>query len=138
MDQLILPDDPNIIFTVHYYDPLEFTHQGASWVEGSDQWLGTTWDGTDPERAAIRDEFAFVAAWADENNVPVFMGEFGAYNRADMDSRVLWTDAVARYSEEMGFAWCYWEYKGEFGVWDQNSETWNTPLTDALLSTTGQ
>jgi endoglucanase len=138
MDQLILPDDPNIIFTVHYYDPLEFTHQGASWVEGSDEWLGNTWEGTDLERSAIRDEFDFVAAWADENNVPVFMGEFGAYNRADMDSRALWTDAVARLSEEMGFAWCYWEYKGDFGVWDQSSEAWNTPLTDVLLSTVRQ
>lgn len=138
MDRLILPDDPNVIFTVHYYDPLEFTHQGASWVEGSDQWLGTTWDGIDAEEAAIRDELDFVAGWADDNNVPVFLGEFGAYNRADMDSRARWTEAVSRISEELGFAWCYWEYKGEFGVWDQGSATWNTPLTDALLSRTEQ
>ena len=24
-------DDPNIIYTFHYYDPFIFTHQGATW-----------------------------------------------------------------------------------------------------------
>jgi len=30
--QLKLPDDPNIILTVHYYNPFNFTHQGADFV----------------------------------------------------------------------------------------------------------
>ena len=29
--KLKLPDDPNLIVTVHYYSPFEFTHQGAEW-----------------------------------------------------------------------------------------------------------
>src|SRR5205823_6454575 len=29
---LTLPDDPNVVPTVHYYDPFEFTHQGASFI----------------------------------------------------------------------------------------------------------
>lgn len=41
-----LPDDPNLIVTVHYYDPFAFTHQGAEWTEprlptGQD-WRGDT------------------------------------------------------------------------------------------------
>src|SRR5262249_3410731 len=41
LDKLALPDDPNLILTVHYYDPFQFTHQGASWAKGADNWKGT-------------------------------------------------------------------------------------------------
>ncbi|HBI42357.1 MAG TPA: endoglucanase, partial [Planctomycetales bacterium] len=30
--KLKLPDDPNLIVTVHYYSPFEFTHQGAEFA----------------------------------------------------------------------------------------------------------
>ena len=27
-----IPDDPHIVVTFHYYDPFDFTHQGATWI----------------------------------------------------------------------------------------------------------
>ena len=33
LDQLQVPDDPNLIASVHYYDPFPFTHQGATWID---------------------------------------------------------------------------------------------------------
>ena len=32
LNTLEIPNDENLIITVHYYSPFEFTHQGASWV----------------------------------------------------------------------------------------------------------
>ena len=45
-------DDRNIIVSIHCYDPLEFTHQGAPWVTDRDSnaWMGTKWTGTDAKR----------------------------------------------------------------------------------------
>lgn len=48
---LELPDDDRLVVAVHYYAPLEFTHQGAAWRAGAGQWLGTTWGGDADERA---------------------------------------------------------------------------------------
>ena len=46
--------DPNLIVTIHNYEPFHFTHQGAGWVEGGSDWLGTGWDGTPDEVAAVQ------------------------------------------------------------------------------------
>ena len=38
------PTDPNLILTVHYYSPFNFTHQGADWAGNKDKYLGTKWE----------------------------------------------------------------------------------------------
>jgi len=53
LPELELPEDDRLVVGVHYYAPLEFTHQGAAWREGADQWVGTTW-GDDTARRAYR------------------------------------------------------------------------------------
>jgi endoglucanase len=46
LSQLILPnDDPNIVVTVHNYDPFYFTHQGATWTKGSTDTKGIVFPG---------------------------------------------------------------------------------------------
>jgi len=42
LDQLELPNDPNLIASFHYYEPFEFTHQGAPWVSPLPP-LGVSW-----------------------------------------------------------------------------------------------
>ncbi len=134
LDDLIIPEgDHNIIFTFHYYDPFHFTHQGAEWVENSSEWLGTTWDGTMDENFAIVSDFNQVRAWGIENNRPIYLGEFGAYNRADMASRAAWTSFIARQAEAMGFSWGYWEFASGFGIYDPATGQWRQDLVEALI-----
>lgn len=133
LNDLQLPQDSLLIFTFHYYSPFHFTHQGAEWVQGSDAWLGTTWNGTPDETQAIRSDFDRVKNWAESHHVPVFMGEFGAYSKADMDSRVRWTSFVAREAEKRGFSWAYWEFCSGFGAYDANTNQWRPELLHALI-----
>lgn len=130
---LQLPDDPHLIVTVHLYDPFSFTHQGAEWVDGSEAWLGTTWTGTEAETSALTTTLAQAAAYGTAHNRPVFLGEFGAYSRADLDSRVRWTAFVAREAERQGMSWAYWEFMAGFGIYNRQDDTWTTPLREALL-----
>lgn len=134
LSTLDLPeDDDGLIVTFHYYDPFRFTHQGADWAEGSDAWLGTQWTGSAAEKQAIRGDFAMAAEWGSAHNRPIYLGEFGAYEEADMDSRARWTAFVAREAESLAFSWAYWEFCSGFGVYDPAGNRWRTPLLRALL-----
>ena len=131
---LVLPaSDANIIVTVHYYDPFRFTHQGAPWIHPSlDNAIGTPW-GTAQERERVERDFTGIAAWSREHGRPVLLGEFGAYDKADMASRVAWTSTVARAAETHGLAWSYWQFEDSFGVFDIKADGWVEPIHQALM-----
>lgn len=134
LSTLDVPPDEHLIVTFHYYLPFEFTHQGAEWVgEESQRWLGRTWDATESEKAEIRAHFDQVSAWAQHRNVRILLGEFGAYEKADLAARVRWTEFVAREAERHGFAWAYWELASGFGIYDPEAKVWRDELRAALI-----
>ena len=134
LNELKLPaNDNNLIVTFHYYQPFQFTHQGAEWAQGSDAWMGTQWEGTTTERDNVDNDLDIAATWGQENQRPIFMGEFGAYSKADMDSRVRWTAYLARRAEARRMSWAYWEFRSGFGVYDGTARQWHTELKNVLV-----
>ena len=129
---LELPADDRLIVTFHSYEPHHFTHQGASWAEGSDAWLGQTW-GTAADQAKVRAEFEAAATWARQHNRPLFLGEFGVYERADLPSRIRWTRFIRSEAQRLGMSWGYWEFAAGFGVYDPQANEYRQPLLGALL-----
>jgi aryl-phospho-beta-D-glucosidase BglC (GH1 family) len=136
--------DGNVIYNFHFYEPHEFTHQGATW--GLTWWSythGIPYPPSDTTMQALllevpdaADRFALesywldhwdahrirmtidaAAAWARENNVPLICNEFGAYrNGADPVSRANWIHDVRTAFEADGIGWAMWDYRGSFGV----------------------
>ncbi len=134
INTLEVPHDLHVMVTFHYYNPFRFTHQGADWVGvDTSSWLGTQWLGTDAEKAAIERDFDVVSAWAQRQHVRILLGEFGAYSKADMPSRIRWTSFVAQTAERHGFPWAYWEFAAGFGVYDPVAKTWRLDLLQALI-----
>ena len=131
---LQLPDDEYIILSPHYYNPFNFTHQGAEWVENSDPWLGTEWLDTEADRETVINEFSFALQFSETNHIPIHVGEFGAYSKADIESRERWTTFLARWFEEQGLSWAYWEFSAGFGIYNPTTKQLNTPLVDALFN----
>jgi len=82
---------------------------------------------------AIAKALDVAKAWSTENNIELFLGEFGVYDPADMPSRILWTEAVRSEAEKRGFSWAYWEFAAGFGVYDPIAETWREGLLTALI-----
>jgi len=138
-----LPDG-NVISTFHFYDPHEFTHQGAGWGVA---WWGYTHgipypatDGSmqellrqvpDPanrfdleqywldrwDARRIRLLIDEAAAWGHANHVPLICNEFGVYrDHSDAISRATWIHDVRTALEADGIGWAMWDYRGSFGV----------------------
>lgn len=133
IEDLVLPEaDRNIIVTVHYYHPMPFTHQGASWSEHRDK-AGIEWLGTTEEEQRIVRDLGKVQVWAEQQNRPIYLGEFGAYDQADMSSRVRYTSFVARQAERLGWSWSYWQFNSDFIAYDIDKDRWVTPILNALI-----
>ena len=134
INDLKLPaDDRALIVTFHYYLPFEFTHQGAEWAKGSDAWMGTKWEGTSNQKDSLDFDLNVATRWGKEQQRPIYLGEFGAYSKADIDSRARWTAFVARSAEDKGMSWAYWEFRSGFGFYDAKTKQWNMPLRKALI-----
>jgi endoglucanase len=134
LPSLKLPDDPNLLVTFHYYDPFHFTHQGAGWAGDVKNLHGITW-GTPQDRAAINADFDQVAAWSKANDRPVLLGEFGAYDKSGtpLAMRADWTRTVRGEAERHRFGWAYWQFDGDFVVWDMQRQQWVEPIRKALV-----
>ena len=134
LSSLKLPADPNLLVTYHYYEPFRFTHQGASWAGDVKNLHGITW-GTPQDSAAIKADFDQVAAWSKANDRPILLGEFGAYDKSGtpIEMRADWTSTIRSEAEQHGFGWSYWQFDGDFIVWDMGRQRWVEPIRKALL-----
>ena len=126
------PDDHHLIVTVHYYAPMEFTHQGAPWTPQFAHLSGVAW-GSAADLQKLDQDFSQVERWAAAHERPILLGEFGAYEKGDMDSRVRYVSAVARAAERRGWAWAYWQFDSDFTAWDMKRDAWIEPIHKALV-----
>lgn len=134
LPKLTLPADDNLIVTVHNYNPFEFTHQGAPWGDAKVKNIkDKRWTGSEAELKAMRKELDQAAEWGKKNHRPIYLGEFGAFEKAPMESRIRWTAAIAREAEARGFSWAYWEFGSGFGVYDIKKKAWRPELLKALV-----
>ncbi|MFZ0478826.1 MAG: cellulase family glycosylhydrolase [Terriglobales bacterium] len=121
-------DDPNVIYTFHYYRPDGFTQQGAKW---SNQWLKPLSGVPYPQKqrdvlskasseTSLADQFrlndyalqqwdsrrieaeiSFVRQWSEKHHVPVWCGEFGVIREGPpKGARVAWLHDVRRALEK--------------------------------------
>lgn len=124
--------DRNIIASVHYYKPIEFTHQGAEWSRKFSKLSGIDWGSDGDERKVVAD-LAMIDDWARSEGRPVYLGEFGVYERANLDARVRYTAFLARTAERLGWSWAYWQFDHDFALFRPERDEWVKPILDALL-----
>ncbi len=78
-------------------------------------------------------DFEEARKWGVDNNRIVYLGEFGAYDKAPTESRVTYTDYVCRTCEKMGWSWGYWQFDSDFLVFDVKTDKWFEPILGALI-----
>ena len=136
--------ESNVIVAVHNYDPIYFALQGATWAGPDYATTNIVFPGppstplvaaagvssavknwisqynTFPAVVNPSSTYAFNAAfhaaanWATHNNRPVYLGEFGAIDLADPQSRVNYYAAKRQLLDTLGIGWAIWDWKSGF------------------------
>ena len=133
IEALALPDDDrNLIVSVHYYEPMRFTHQGAPWIAALANAPPVDW-GSAEDRARARADLAIAQAWAKSHHRAVYLGEFGVYDKAPPQARAAWAGFMARTAQEFGWSWAYWQVDHDVGLFDSRQHRWNAALLNALM-----
>ncbi|MEO0882433.1 MAG: glycoside hydrolase family 5 protein [Pseudomonadota bacterium] len=126
-----IPYDPRAIATFHFYEPFNFTHQGATFIQ-QDLPVGVDW-GSDEDREQLTSMMTSAAEWRTRNGMPLLLGEFGPYAEIELEERAQWTRAVRREADRHDIPWCYWEWATTFKVYDTFRERWLISMRHALL-----
>lgn len=137
---LDIPLDENIVYTFHFYEPFLFTHQRASWhpnignlimnypgtmenyrkISREIQCFGSGLYNTDtmgPEFMEILIKEAVDAAVL--SDVPLYCGEYGVIEAADIDGTLNWFRDVESVLNKYEIGRAAWTYKSiDFGLTD--------------------
>ena len=129
---LELPDDPNIHPTFHYYEPFDFTHQGADWVAPNIPPPGRVY-GTQADKDRLVADVAKVEAYKARTGRTPFLGETGAYDaHIPLPQRIAYHRAVTEAFAGTGVPICMWAYQNTFPFRDGESGAWLPGLLGAI------
>lgn len=133
----------NVVYTFHFYEPKNFTHQGADWgwpmwrqfhqwpYPSSPETVAPLLAQHSPEaqdhlrhhgelrwnREGLRERLAQAAAWGRSQRQTVWCGEFGAHRaQVPTASREAWLRDVRESLEAEGLGWAMWDYAGHFAL----------------------
>jgi endoglucanase len=101
-------------------------------VEGSARWVGTRCC-SDEQRSEMIALLDAARSWQRTHFRPIWVGEFGSFDRGDPESRARYTRFMREEIEARGFSWAYWELASRFGIYDPAAGAWRSELRDALL-----
>jgi endoglucanase len=110
--EFVMPKDTlphRLLISVHYYTPWQFAGmtEDASWGK-----MQATW-GSSADVAELNRLFDAMQEFCKRNDVPAFIGEFGATHKKEMASRVRWMTAVAQAAISRQMAPVLWEIGGD-------------------------
>jgi endoglucanase len=84
--------------------------------------------------AAFEDKMKQARAWSDYYGRPVHVGEFGAFTRADPESRARFYAEFRRVLDEQKLGWAIWDWSAGFRYWDKKNNRPMPGMREALFA----
>lgn len=123
-----LIDDKQIIGSLHYYDPGDFTHQGVHEFPVN-QRLPFLLRSEKSLRLYFRKTLSRVL----NHSGPVIIGEFSVSNYSPVDDSDLYMNTLLELFERKGWSWFYHSYK-EADIWNPQMSLTNRGLAPDIAS----
>ena len=119
------PDDENIIYNFHCYEPFAFTHQGAGWVPEDvlprDRRVSFNESGATVEY--FEGLFEDAINKAKEDGKLLYCGEYGVIDIASPEDTLSWYKVINEVFEKHGIGRSCWSYKQmDFGISDDRMD----------------
>lgn len=157
--ELKAPYDDKIVFNFHCYEPLIFTHQAAYWVKGMSPDFRVGYPKTLGEYEKLSKEnignyysdliagyestvcnkdffvqyFSEAVEISKKYNVPLYCGEYGVIDQADVEGTLNWFKDIHAAFEECNIGRAVWSYKKmDFGITDEHYSDIATELMKYL------
>ena len=111
---LVPINQPNMIYSFHFYYPNTFTHQGVVGKPDGVLYPGHI-AGEEWNREKLKQIMQPVIDFQNKYNVPIYVGEFGVARWAPNAEK--WLEDVISIFEENGWDWTYHAYR-EYNGWD--------------------
>ncbi len=124
------PADDRIVYNMHCYDPIKFTHQGAYWTDMINKDDRFSFEEAEITPALFEKLFMSAIEKADKYGVPLYCGEYGVIDICSPEDTVKWFRCINSVFEKYGISRCAWSYKGmDFGFTDNRLDS----VRDELL-----
>jgi endoglucanase len=130
LSTLKLPNDAYLILTFHYYDPFDFTHQGAPWIVNAPPFGRAFPIGSD--LADLQGNVQKASDFMATAKRPLFLGEYGAWEGIAVDQRATYYKAVHDAFKAANVDGCVWAYTNTFPFRDPATNGWISQLLTAI------
>ena len=127
------PFDSNVIYNMHCYEPLKFTHQGAYWTTAIDPKERIPFENSITSAEYFEDLFSTAIAKAEKSGSGLYCGEYGCIDVVSPEDTVKWFKTINSVFRKHGIGRAAWNYKAmDFGLSDPRLDGVRSQLIELL------
>lgn len=114
------PYDDKVVYNFHCYEPLKFTHQGATWADNINPDDRMTYAESGWSSQNFINAFKEAFETAQKNGTVLYCGEYGVIDVAANEDVLKWYKDIHAAFEHYGISRSTWSYKQmNFGISDE-------------------
>ena len=127
------PFDENVIYNMHCYEPLKFTHQGAYWTDAIIPEERMAFEESVTSEEYFEELFSTAIAKAEKHGTGLYCGEYGCIDVVSPEDTLKWYKTINSVFRKHDIGRAAWNYKAmDFGLSDDRLSEVHDKLIELL------
>ena len=127
------PYDENVIYNMHCYEPLKFTHQGAYWTTDIIPEERMAFEESVTSEEYFEELFSTAIAKAEKHGSGLYCGEYGCIDVVSPEDTIKWYRTINAVFRKHDIGRAAWNYKAmDFGLSDDRLKDVHDELINLL------